>query len=400
MNRHTFLLPAILAAAWIGILMAADPQQPKVGGKELIVATNGYAGVLTVRTQINLGLSGVQATISTDTNGTVQATSVGGYALGGIPTILQGPGAFDWFGGVDPAVTFFTYYNVTNGDPSSIDFLQLLDNGDGSTGSYEHRLSLFTSTILVDHTSANGLSEFSANVSQGSGGINLSIDGNPRWSVDSDGKTLATPTPGNFGYFSVNASDTNSAGRYAAINAGPEGPHLYLFDENFVGLEVSPMAADQAPLFILRAHNAHTTGQYLMMYNSNDVNIVEIETEQTGSPGDYTSLTMANSPGNYTKHRSDGVQTIINTSTAILTLLPTISGAGNTPYRFDTSITHTSGNAGEFANNGTNVVQITATTATPTNTPFILNINGTQKPVFLGPADSGGTGLRALTVAN
>ena len=74
MNKYTFLIPAMIAAMWI--VLAADPQQPKVGGKELIVATNGYSGVLTVRTQINLGLSGVEATLATDTNGTIQATSV------------------------------------------------------------------------------------------------------------------------------------------------------------------------------------------------------------------------------------------------------------------------------------------------------------------------------------
>lgn len=55
--------------------MAADPQQPKVGGTQVIVATNGYAGTLTVRTQINLGLAPVAAILSVDTNGTIQATS-------------------------------------------------------------------------------------------------------------------------------------------------------------------------------------------------------------------------------------------------------------------------------------------------------------------------------------
>lgn len=80
-------------------------------------------------------------------------------------------------------------------------------------------------------------------------------------------------------------------------------------------------------------------------------------------------------------------------------LNPTASD-GQTPYIFSTSVAHTSGNIGEVKNDGTNIVQITATTATSTNTPFILNINGTQKPVWLGPPDSGGTGLRALTVAN
>src|SRR5262245_23794424 len=36
-------------------VVAADPQQPAIGGKELIQATTGYAGILNVRTQLNVG---------------------------------------------------------------------------------------------------------------------------------------------------------------------------------------------------------------------------------------------------------------------------------------------------------------------------------------------------------
>src|SRR5437899_5095454 len=35
--------------------LMADPVQPNIGGKQLIVATNGYAGVVNVRTQLNVG---------------------------------------------------------------------------------------------------------------------------------------------------------------------------------------------------------------------------------------------------------------------------------------------------------------------------------------------------------
>ncbi len=70
---------------------AADPDQPKVGGKQVIVATNGYAGVLTVRTQLNLGLSGVAATVAVDANGTIQATSA---ASGNDPLIAFNTNVF------------------------------------------------------------------------------------------------------------------------------------------------------------------------------------------------------------------------------------------------------------------------------------------------------------------
>lgn len=79
-------------------------------------------------------------------------------------------------------------------------------------------------------------------------------------------------------------------------------------------------------------------------------------------------------------------------------LYPTIDD-GSTPYSLNTSITHSSGNLFEAQNNATNYVQIPADQAA-TNAPLILNINGTQKRVHIGAPDSGGTGLRALTIEN
>jgi hypothetical protein len=48
----------ILLLATALTLLAADPQQPKVGSTQVINATNGYAGNLTVRTQFNVGYPG------------------------------------------------------------------------------------------------------------------------------------------------------------------------------------------------------------------------------------------------------------------------------------------------------------------------------------------------------
>lgn len=68
---------------------AADPAQPKVGPTTVINATNGYGGVLTVRTQLNVGYAGQQGYVDIQsTNGTYSMTmtvdSAGNLLLTGI----------------------------------------------------------------------------------------------------------------------------------------------------------------------------------------------------------------------------------------------------------------------------------------------------------------------------
>lgn len=90
---------------------------------------------------------------------------------------------------------------------------------------------------------------------------------------------------------------------------------------------------------------------------------------------------------------------VLTLSSVDLTILRPSIIDGSTPYVMDTTLTHTSNNVVEFRNNTTNLVQIPVDQDT-TNAPLILNINGTQKRVHVGAADSGGTGLRALTIEN
>jgi hypothetical protein len=72
---------------------------------------------------------------------------------------------------------------------------------------------------------------------------------------------------------------------------------------------------------------------------------------------------------------------------------------GSTPFSLSTHTAHSSGKLFTVSNVGTNFVGIPVDQAA-TNAPLILNINGTQKRVHVGAIDSGGTGLRALTIEN
>lgn len=80
-------------------------------------------------------------------------------------------------------------------------------------------------------------------------------------------------------------------------------------------------------------------------------------------------------------------------------LRPDEADGGEDSFQFITSASRASGNLFTISNNGTNYVQV-PTDKAATNAPLTLNINGTQKRVHVGAIDSGGTGLRALTIEN
>lgn len=191
-------------------------------------------------------------------------------------------------------------------------------------------------------------------------------------------------------------------------------------------IRVTSAASDGNSALTLDTSSAHTSGNLVEVKN-NGTNVITVElgiqnsdirlvSPVISSAGATASLHTYGDPSlgevsldldsgnNSSAHLigSTGSEElwIANVNGVTLDFWPS-AGSSSTAYLFDTlGVSHISGNVSEFNNNGTNVVQITATTATSTNTPFILNINGTQKPVWLGPPDSGGTGLRALTVAN
>jgi len=70
-----FWISFCLSVGAVLALLAADPQQPKVGNTQVINATNGYGGILTVRTQVNVGYPGEPGILTLQsTNGTYTLT--------------------------------------------------------------------------------------------------------------------------------------------------------------------------------------------------------------------------------------------------------------------------------------------------------------------------------------
>lgn len=90
---------------------------------------------------------------------------------------------------------------------------------------------------------------------------------------------------------------------------------------------------------------------------------------------------------------------ILGTPGVLVNLFPD-NGASATSFHFQTAEPHTSGTIFNIDNDVNEFFSIEAADLASTNTQINVNINGTVKRIHVGAADSGGTGLRALSVVN
>jgi hypothetical protein len=190
---------------------------------------------------------------------------------------------------------------------------------------------------------------------------------------------------------------------------------------------VQSTAGDGTNAFRVNAAVTHTTGN-LMEVQNNSTNVTTInpnggltigrnsESEWAGNQvltafyrsdlgePDHAIVTLGVSDNasvyNYSELKANNTEAKLELAIgSVKTHLSPADQTGTTPYMLNTVSTHTFGTILEVQNNSTNYVQIAADQVS-TNTPLILNVNGTQKRVHIGAPDSGGTGLRALTIVN
>lgn len=114
-----------------------------------------------------------------------------------------------------------------------------------------------------------------------------------------------------------------------------------------------------------------------------------------GDTGNESHINIRIAPAGTT----DGsISTRVGSGAENISLYPNVND-GASPFTLFCEQVHTTGNLFELGNTSTNYIQVPVDQAS-TNAPLILLINGTQKRVHVGAPDSGGTGLRALTIEN
>lgn len=199
--------------------------------------------------------------------------------------------------------------------------------------------------------------------------------------------------------FRVNAAVTHSSGNLMEVQNN--GTNLVTVDytgEIAIGANNTHSGGSGYSIYSLRSTAAdgwHGNGIYLEGKDGSDTGSIDMDVRS-----DRSQINLIDKDGNFIqlKARSGVEFYVLGVGNKGLEVVPT-QVDGSAAYIFGTTLTHATGNLGEFKNNATNYVQIPADQAA-TNAPLILNINGVQKRVHVGDADSGGTGLRALTIEN
>lgn len=431
--KYLFFIFLFVAAS-----MAADPAQPKVGRTPVINATNGYAGVLTVRTQINLGLSGIEATLQTDTNGTLEMTS---QALGHPSITLSDTNGLP---GLSINVGNSAYWSAQSfyfslGAPAT----DLSTNASSAAFLFGVGDACFGSSTIANAYHLYGIGDFEGNSTTFNNSYEIYAMGAfqlYRASLENShdiaaiGNTQFRDTTmtnsHNIAFFGNNGSASDFEDSTYLYALGTENfknsfvtnnsAHIFAVGNTCFGDSVLDGVTDSGAFGPNNLNSVHLTRSAAIvgLGNSAMSQMTAIDSNDIYAIGDGNLL--AATLTNTTFIHSIGDSVLLNAQLANSTRLYAfgnhtgegliadglsdvmIFGSSTLPtqsHQISFNVDAGTGTNYQFQVGATNQVQISVST-TSTNTPFTLNINGTQKPVWLGAPDSGGTGLRALTVAN
>ncbi len=389
----------VLAATALLSLLAADPQQPKVGTTPVINATNGFGGILTVRTQVNVGYAGQQGIITiastNDTYSTTLTVDASGFTdvqLGGTNMVQVGQrgelfvgnqASLEWAGLSQLAVE----NDVSSGDPllqrvnfESIDSSSL-NNYAGQYLKSDSTPAAVFSQILLEAVQSSTSSDATLAMQAGHGtGLFLRMD--------ESGQNLVTIAPGGADgstAYTFNTKATHTTGSLAEFkNNGTQeleldanGTLLLFFNGS------SSVTTLQEGAAVVQAQNIGSANP------SSSFGFLAENTWQatSGSPQNSPSVTWSGE--GWSTNNAASEQVLFSSY-----VVPSSGAAHPTgQLNFRYQITST---------NVYNDLMSLDTSTTSGDTRLLLYdvAAGTLVRVSRGAADSGGTGFRVLRIPN